>query len=322
MSALPLANYSSSGKPFWARANQQVLNISTLNASTITTDSIAVFPNAQAAGTITGQGSNGIQLLLDTNDVLANNQITLNAGNDKSLLIGLPGSQTGAFIDYTYQGRSVGTIGITPGVGIPGGGIFLVDELNDQLTMSAGALTFSPAGGIGSFTTPTLIASNATIPELVGVSSINGAVYPPQSFPPFVAVTFNSNFTPGNTGYVVPTSNTLIASFPTTVGGIYRVTMNPTFNNTAPPAAGDYLSVYGTGSLGPNDTIDFVTLNLNWCGTGLTPGLAQAYGQGVCGIMTAENSNYEIYGVMNVGAGVSTLVAFGNTNPIVVERLS
>lgn len=320
----PLINYSSPGKPFWASVNQtnfSSINVSTLTAGTVLAEEIFAIPNSNGVFSVVGQGSNGASAIVATDDSSADVQYILSVPGQKSFAIALPGSQTGAFETYTYQTRSIGTIGFLPGTGPGMGAINLVDEQNDFLFLGQGNLQFNTTSG-GSFQSSNIVSSNVTARALSNVSSINGSAYPPQSFPPFVSVTFDSNFTPGNTGYVVPTSNTLIASFPTTVGGVYRVTMNPTFNSTAAPAAGDYLSIYGTGSLGPNDTIDFVTLNLNWAGNGLNPGLAGAYGQAVSGIMTAENSNYEIYGGLSLGTTVSTMVSFGNTNPIVVERLS
>ena len=298
------------------------LNISTLNASTITTDTIAVFPNAQASASIAGAGATGIQYFQTTGDGAANNQIVLDTA-DKSLLIGLPGSQSGAYMDYTYQTRNVGTIAILPGGGVGQGGVLMSDETNSALSINGGNMVFNTTVGGGKFEVQAQQSDTIEVIELTSVSSINGVVYPPQSYPPFVPVTFSPGFTPGNVGTV--DSNgvaTTIASFNTTVGETYRVTMNPTFNNNAVPAAGDNLLIYGSGGLGPDDTIDFVSLNLNWCGSGLNPGLTQAFGQGVSGIMTACNASYTIYGQTNSGCAVTTQVSFGNTNPIVVEKLS
>ena len=165
------------------------------------------------------------------------------------------------------------------------------------------------------------ITTNTFNSSTITVSTINGSPFPQAT--QIIPVVFDPAFTPGNTGNVDSNGTiTTIASFTSVPGARYRISMNPTFNNNATPAAGDYLNIYGTGGVSPNDTINFITLNLNWTGTGLTPGLTAAYGQAVSGVMVADNTSYTIYGAMNLGSAITTKVRFGNGNPIVVEKLS
>jgi hypothetical protein len=211
-----------------------------------------------------------------------------------------------AMITYTQQSTVKGEIDFVSSIGGGSGGVVLTGEDGTSLSIGNGAVSFGSNG------------------VLTGVSTINGAAYPPTFIPAsFVPVTFSSNFSIGNQGYI--TSNaffTNIATAAVETGATYRISMNPTFNNTTTPAAGDYLHIIGTSLAGPNDTIDFITFNLNWTGTGNTPGLTDNYGQAVSGVMTALDSNYYFQGFLNPGCSVSTLVQFGNANPIVIERIA
>jgi len=317
--SVPLINYSSPGKSFWSRAN--AVQPSTINASTITTGLLGVFPNPSSAFTITPDGGSGITERIATTDIGANNTIVMNsgAGPDKILLIGLPASQDGAFIDYNYQSRGIGSIGFLPGSGPPFGAINLVDEQNDFLFLGNGNLQFNTTSG-GSFQASNVVSSNLTARAITNVSTINGAVYPPVVYPPLVPVTLAPGFAGSNVGIVSSNGFTNIANIDVVPGAKYRITMNPTFFNQQLPSANDSINIYGTSATGPADTIDFVQLNCLWYGGASNIGIAGACGFGVSGIMTATATPYQINADLSAGATTDVQVTFGD-DPITCERI-
>ncbi len=265
----------------------------------------------------------GVQLVgKDNTSVTVGNQTFSVVGNAGGILNDYIPDQNNAFRQF-YSGTNPYTIQSQIFHSAPNNSISLISGQagsgGPYLTVDTNGVVIYPGASNSVFFANGYLNMNSN--ALSNVSSINGVAYPPP-VTPFVPVTFDPAFAGSNAGYIVPAPGaTLIASVAVETGKTYRISMNPTFNSTAAPAAGDFLNIYGSSGTGPNDTIDFVTLNLNWAGNGLTPGLANNYGQAVSGVMTADTTPYNIYGLFNPSCSVSTLVQFGQTNGIVVEKL-